>query len=435
MTTRKIALALLTFALITACSDEPTTPAEQPRISPSASALLSSHASDDELADALAAQLALQLSDIGFQAQVRDLLRSSPWVEHKVLVEDLLESRVGESLLRAVAAQVNSPVEDIQNNVRRLPPLDFYVPLDKQRSSWRPGDALVVGYVPTNKDTLVDAYLPSAEIVRLTKTSLRTTDYTLFLLQPAESKNKRFGSGVPTIGASIQDPGEFRIGGSYTVVGEDGTIESREFSDLPLAVKPPVGVVESTKAELAHAAFLSAVSYTEDFGVAASFSSYPKGTYLNTDQLNVEDGIGGDCEIYTYQSLYSGSGTRLTNSRVPSSGSLSGVPCDEPYIECDAFSCWEVFGPPFYWWDIWGGFGYQALGDGIDGSEYLKRHMFEDDSVDDDDLGKVTFDSSHYGDSFCYHKDDSGNVTSFTDYCYYNYEANGRWEAAMMSHW
>src|SRR5437016_2430686 len=88
--------------------------------------------------------IALALAEVPIRQQVLRDLRNSPYSEHKVVLQDYVQSPSGRLLLAAIErAGINS--DSLGQALKNAEPIQFYVPVTAHRVSWRgTADVLVV---------------------------------------------------------------------------------------------------------------------------------------------------------------------------------------------------------------------------------------------------------------------------------------------------
>lgn len=119
----RVCLALLLGLGLGACSDAPTATIETPtRASASVAVTTPSQA------QAVARDLGLAMSDPAIRRRVHQAMRVSRFNEHKLVLQDVVNTPNGENLFSA---------ED-KRAIANLPALDFYLPFTSQRQSWKP---------------------------------------------------------------------------------------------------------------------------------------------------------------------------------------------------------------------------------------------------------------------------------------------------------
>jgi hypothetical protein len=152
---RRISLAALALAAgLAACErPAPTAPIEEPS-SPTAQVPASQQASERGAMDRLARRLALALADPAFRAGLRTELAASPFAEHKVHLQRLLQ-REDRLLLKEVARLSSSSEEAVEQDTRESIPLEMYFPVPAHRAEWAGGPNVLVASARTDREAPV----------------------------------------------------------------------------------------------------------------------------------------------------------------------------------------------------------------------------------------------------------------------------------------
>lgn len=201
---RYLATILLANAalVLSACSDRSTSPLLTSQGSAENGSTADKYTQPQDVARALAAGL----SEQSVRMRVRNAMRQSVHLEHKLLLQEFIETADGSFLLSAASAASGIPVADLRAGIAALPLMDFYVPVVEHRLAWR-GDAdVVLGLNMDVDDYTLTAYTPAGEIVRLDARD-GVPAQTVLILHPAEPRmpgaSRRSGPGE-----TIQDPDE-----------------------------------------------------------------------------------------------------------------------------------------------------------------------------------------------------------------------------------
>jgi hypothetical protein len=116
--------------LIGACSDGAVTSSEN---LPTAAQYMRSGSPGS----AVALSFANALAQPAARQILRDALRASPYTEHKVVLQDFVQTPSGQELLRIAAERTGLSLDELLGQVALLPRLDLYVPWVAHRKSWR----------------------------------------------------------------------------------------------------------------------------------------------------------------------------------------------------------------------------------------------------------------------------------------------------------
>jgi hypothetical protein len=229
---RSFSAVLCAAALTAACSDSqsaptaPTAPAASMNVASTASA-------EQQTLNQIARALAMALNDQGLRQRIRNDMRHSPHVEHKLDFRDYLHGQSGGILLAKMAKQTGMSRGEVLALVGQVRPLEMYFPVDAHRESWTGGTNLqVLGHLnasgdPTAAYTLAGGTVPvAASTAPATPTLVivqRETDFSQ-PRDPARVENVRDQGGQSIGTYSMIDCG---IGGgiefeNQPLYGDDG---------------------------------------------------------------------------------------------------------------------------------------------------------------------------------------------------------------------
>ena len=154
------------------------------------SAEVASKAAGDEQARATARLISLAMRNPEVRIAVRDAMRSSPLTEHKLSFHEFLTTSAGRVLVREAALASGSTDALVRESMRRLPPLDFYVPVHTHRLAWRGTADYFVGASIAGKAPS-KVFDPSGKELVANLENLAGGSGALFMLQSAEPKGRR----------------------------------------------------------------------------------------------------------------------------------------------------------------------------------------------------------------------------------------------------
>ncbi len=171
------------------------------------SAAVASKAASDERAHATARLISLAMRNREVRTAVRDAMRSSPLTEHKLSFHEFLATSAGRVLVREAALASGITAALVRESMRRLPPLDFYVPVHAHRLAWRGTADYFVGASIAGKAPS-KVFDPSGKELVANLDNRARGSGALFMLQSAEPKGRRFMPQAARPGLTIQDPGD-----------------------------------------------------------------------------------------------------------------------------------------------------------------------------------------------------------------------------------
>jgi hypothetical protein len=176
----------------------------------------------------VARSIALALYDPGVRGQVRDAMRASLVDDHKLVLQEFVKTPRGKAMLQAAARRSGSPVAGIEAQIAVLPPLDFYMPIEAHRQSWRGTDDILVVATLTRKGPFF-GYATTGNAISLAG---RTRDQLqpLFMLHPSEPAGLRVNAQPATQGAVIQDPNDGPASERITWTPAGGTTLTVDFA-------------------------------------------------------------------------------------------------------------------------------------------------------------------------------------------------------------
>ncbi|HEX2692420.1 MAG TPA: hypothetical protein VHL12_00080 [Gemmatimonadaceae bacterium] len=246
---RSLVVALIFGAI--ACADSPMGTVSPVRTS---SALRDTPAN----AQMLAKGLALAMVDPSIRGQVHAALRGSTFNEHKLVFQDFVNTAAGERVLRAVSNALGQTVSSTKSQVASLPALDFYLPFETHRQTWKSSSDVYVATTFEKRAPSVTAYGTNGQVLEL-----------------------RQADGVPTVPLIILHPAEPKI---HTVPGN---------SPLDLIESPPTTARTSVPQ---HNLIYCGDTCGGGGGSCCSTSS-PPGTYITHFNIQASDGWFGDSEM------------------------------------------------------------------------------------------------------------------------------------------
>ncbi len=201
------AAAILVLLIVVACSDGITGVAPSKAVSPSPSASIDVAAVDAQLQQ-LARGVAIALMDSAARYELRDAWRASVVTEHKLILQDYLARQAGARLRQQLAVAMNETTAALDLRTSRLPRLDFFVPFQEHRTTWRGTSDLTIGatiqrhHAPILRIYAADG-LPS-DIARASG----VPKHSLALLAPAEPSSLRINPQPTSRGSVIQEPND-----------------------------------------------------------------------------------------------------------------------------------------------------------------------------------------------------------------------------------
>ncbi len=161
----------------------------------------------DNDAQHVAVALAAALGERMVAAGLKDALRASPFNEHKLVLQEYLATSEGALLLSRTANVAQMTTEEFTHTVGRLPDMDFYMPFDEHRLSWRGDPSILVAVIEDPDAHSVQAFDHHGRSVIVNSFQARSSQRPLLILHPAEPKTRRV-EVRQTAGGTIQDEDE-----------------------------------------------------------------------------------------------------------------------------------------------------------------------------------------------------------------------------------
>lgn len=196
-------------------------------------------------ADTLARLVAMGMRSEAVRLGVRDVLRTSRFVEHKVLFREFLATPQGRALVISAAREANRQPDSILALLDRLPELEFYMPGSEFRRAWRGESSIVVAAAFSDDRSRILGYRPDGTQEKLFtgRGYQRQMRPSTLYLSPAEEQFVRIDAPLTTLamrvhsdGEAIEKAGEAGWGAAYHVW--NGT----SFTDIPL-VRDAAGLI------------------------------------------------------------------------------------------------------------------------------------------------------------------------------------------------
>lgn len=193
-----------------ACADVEPTHLTNSAESSASSALA---ATPQAAAEQVARALALAMQQPGVRAQVLQAMRRSPFVEHKLVLQEFVATKAGQHVLRAAAAAAGTTPAALLTSINSLPALDFYVPAREHRRAWKGTENVAVAASLGEDRSELSGFNTAGQVVKHSARSSKATgSQVLFLLHPAEPKGRRIGAQRDVAGSVIEDEGDGEIG-------------------------------------------------------------------------------------------------------------------------------------------------------------------------------------------------------------------------------
>lgn len=206
--------------LLAGCADQPTSTA-----APTSPQMLTRVAAPSSgvaaTLDTVARALAKGLRSEEARRTLLLAMRASPMVEHKLVLQEFIATARGHSVLSHVARESGHSAAELAAMINRLPALDFYLPSQAQRRSWRASANLVVNATLQPVRGNVPGYDVQGRAVLLTPAAV-TDGVTLIGLHPAEPKARRMDPQPAGDGDVIEDADDGTMAVQYVDILPNG---------------------------------------------------------------------------------------------------------------------------------------------------------------------------------------------------------------------
>jgi|GEM_PF-2329698 len=250
----RFCFALTVAVSVGACADSPMDSIAPVRAS------TSSALSAPAAAQAFAKGLALAMRDRSTRARVHVAMRGSTSNEHKLVLQEFVNTTEGAKVLAAVARARGQSLSAIKSEVASLPALDFYLPFKPHRQSWKPTADVYVATTFDKRAPSITAYGTNGHVLEL-----------------------RQADGVPAVPLIILHPAEPK---TQSMPGNSAT-------DL---IESPTMVASTSLAQ--H----NLISCGDTCSGGGGGSTLPPGTYITHFNIQASDGWFGDTEEMRFQS-------------------------------------------------------------------------------------------------------------------------------------
>lgn len=236
-----------------ACADSPMDSVAPVR----ASSSLALRTSAD--AQALAKGLALAMRDPSIRAQVHAAMRGSSSNEHKLVLQEFVNTTVGAKVLAAVSQALGQNLSAGTSEVASLPALDFYLPFKPHRQTWKPTADVYVATTFDKRAPFITAYGTNDQVLEL-----------------------RQADGVPAVPLIILHPAEPKF-------------HSMPGNSAPDLIENPPTVATTSLAQ--HNLVYCGDECGGGGGGTCCSTSSPPGTYITHFNIQASDGWFGDSEM------------------------------------------------------------------------------------------------------------------------------------------
>jgi hypothetical protein len=139
----RIKLGVLALAAILAACDRPAPTAGNDEVINPAESRAARYAAERDAMDRLARRFARALADRSFRSNVKSELDRSPYAEHKLHFQSLLQAS-NRRVLKELSRLSSAPEATIEADAREAIPIEIYFPVPAHRAGWTGGSDLLV---------------------------------------------------------------------------------------------------------------------------------------------------------------------------------------------------------------------------------------------------------------------------------------------------
>jgi hypothetical protein len=218
----KFALPLILVLAAAACADRgPTSTVTTPTGSPA-----------DQSLQTVSGAVAAALAQPQVRADVRDAMRASPLVQHRLAFRAFLQSPKGGSLLSGMADAMGTDAAGVLGAFTQLPDLDFYVADREDRRTWTAtNNVAVAAALRLSADRLMPRFTPAGASEPATYGE-RDPGMVTFYITPAGERFRRVDPQPARAGAVIEDANDGTYGGRFTWTPTGGKSVVMELADM-----------------------------------------------------------------------------------------------------------------------------------------------------------------------------------------------------------
>lgn len=305
---RRILPSILLVAAAAACTDgsEPTALSSPPQ------GISAADASIQELARGVASAMA----DPTVRADVRDAMRASLLVQHRLVFRDYVASPQAQRFVGALAKALGTDAAGVRTLATRLPDVDFFVPAREDRRTWEATASFAVaGLVQMPEDGTMPAFAPHGERVEVAFGRVQPGT-AILQISPAEFRDRRVNPQPATPGAVIEDAGDGTYGGRFTWTPVNGKPITIDLADM------------DGHTRLRPSATLTNPDSEEDIGSGGGYYTAPAPadtTYLDYFYIHYADGCGDPDPSFKAR-YYNASGALVSSGQLD----YSGIPRHDP---------------------------------------------------------------------------------------------------------
>lgn len=247
---------------------------------------------------------------------VRDAMRASPVSEHKLVLQDYVQTQSGRYVLEQAARAAGTTPQALLAEIGKLPAMDFYVGTREQRLSWQ-GSASVAVVGTLQDDAPVMAGFDARGRAVQQRGRERTSLEAVFLLHPAENKHLRVHPQGNEPGLAIQEEHDGEWAGALEETDAAGRTTRTEYVDMIPGGRLPLPRADEPRS----------------IGPAYVITSGP-GTFFTA--LDIQENDAGDCELALKSDIRDAwNNTTGTNATHTATG-----------VRCPGMHYWETRFPP-----------------------------------------------------------------------------------------
>jgi hypothetical protein len=138
-------------------------------------------------AQTIAKGLALAMGDPSIRSEVHAAMRGSSFNEHKLVLQEFVNTTAGAKVLAAVAQALGQSLSASKSEVANLQALDFYLPFEAHRQTWKPTADVYVATTFDKRAPSITEYGTNGKVLELPRAD-GVPAVPLIILHPAEPK-------------------------------------------------------------------------------------------------------------------------------------------------------------------------------------------------------------------------------------------------------
>jgi hypothetical protein len=180
--------------------------------------------------------MAMTMGNAQMAEIVRDYLRQSPYVRHKVSLQEFLSHPASEPFVADLAANLDRTPTELLQSLAEQPALDFWMPSRTHRRTWEATPDVIVVSQLSGEPIPALAYgsdrrsYPARRFAE--KNSMSVGTAAVFFIAPSNGLGRRLNPQPAIAGAVVQDENDGEFGGLVTQVMNNGDSVITQLADM-----------------------------------------------------------------------------------------------------------------------------------------------------------------------------------------------------------